>query len=71
MLKVEIWVEGALDPSWAKWLDGFTISHDEQGVTLIRGEVKDQAALYGLIGKLRDLGVTLLNVQVEIINDYK
>lgn len=68
MLNVEIRVEGALDPSWAKWLDGFTILHNEQGETLLRGEVKDQAALYGLIGKLRDLGVTLINVQVNTID---
>ena len=69
MLKVEIRLEGVLDPSWAKWLDGFTITHNEQGETLLRGEVKDQAAVYGLIGKLRDLGVTLIHVQVDSIDN--
>ena len=65
MLDVEIYVEGKLDPSWAKWLDGFTFTHTKQGETILHGEVKDQAALYGLIGKLRDLGVTLVRVQVD------
>ncbi|MBN1667321.1 MAG: hypothetical protein JW862_09530 [Anaerolineales bacterium] len=64
MLDVEIQVEGKLDSSWAKWLDGFTITYTQQGETVLRGEIKDQAALYGLIGKLRDLGVTLIRVQV-------
>jgi hypothetical protein len=63
MQRVEIRVEGHLDQTWAEWLDGFTLSHTEQGETILAGDVNDQAALYGLIAKLRDLGVKLLSVK--------
>ena len=63
MQQVEIRVEGHLDPTWANWLDGFTITHIEQAETILAGNVKDQAALYGLIAKLRDLGVKLVSVK--------
>ena len=61
MQRVEICVEGCLDAEWADWLDGFSLSYrgDE---TMLTGQVTDQAALYGLIAKLRDLGVKLLSV---------
>ena len=62
MQQVEIRVEDHLDPTWAEWLDGFTLTHTEEGETILTGEVKDQAALYGLIAKLRDLGVKLISV---------
>jgi hypothetical protein len=60
MQKVEIRVEGILEPAWEEWLDGFNLVHTEQGETILTGEVKDQAALYGLIAKLRDLGLKLV-----------
>lgn len=62
MQRVEIRVEGHLDPTWAEWLDGFNLTHIEQDETILTGTTKDQAALYGLIAKLRDLGVKLLSV---------
>jgi len=62
MQHVEIRLEGHLDESWAEWLDGFTLIHADNGDTILTGEVKDQAALYGLIAKLRDLGVKLVSV---------
>ena len=62
MQRVEIRVEGHLDQTWAGWLDGFTLAHTEQDETILTGEVKDQAALYGLIAKLRDLGAKLISV---------
>ncbi len=62
MQRVEIRVEGHLDKTWAEWLDGFTLTHTEQGETILSGKAKDQAALYGLIAKLRDLGVKLVSV---------
>ena len=71
MQQVEIHIEGHLDNSWAEWLDGFTFSHTKDETILI-GKVKDQAAFYGLIGKLRDLGVKLVSVnsvQQETGND--
>jgi hypothetical protein len=63
MQRVEILIEGHLDKTWADWLDGFTLDHTEEGETILAGEVKDQAALYGLIAKLRDLGVMLISVK--------
>ena len=62
MQQVEIRVEGHLDQTWAEWLDGFDLAHTEQDETVLTGEVKDQAALYGLIAKLRDLGAKLISV---------
>ena len=62
MQQVEIRVDGHLDPAWTEWLDGFTLSHTEEGETILAGKVRDQAALYGLIAKLRDLGVKLVSV---------
>ena len=62
MQRVEIRVEGHLDLTWAEWLDGFNLAHTEQDETVLTGKVKDQAALYGLIAKLRDLGAKLISV---------
>lgn len=62
MQRVEIRIEGHLDQNWAEWLDGFNLAHTEQDETVLTGKVQDQAALYGLIAKLRDLGVKLISV---------
>lgn len=58
----QIRVKGYLDLDWSTWFDGLTITHDADGCTTIAGTVADQAALYGLIGKARDLGLTLVLV---------
>ncbi len=58
----EIRVQGHLDDRWSTWFDGLALVHADDGSTLIRGEVADQAALHGLIQKVRDLGLTLLSV---------
>jgi len=63
MLRVEVRVEGRLDPSWVEWLPGLTISHTGDSETVLAGCVKDQAELYGLIAKLRDIGMRLVSVQ--------
>ena len=62
MGQVEIRIEGQLDIGWKDWLGEFSIEHTEQNQTLLTGSVQDQAALYGLIGKLRDLGVKLVSI---------
>jgi hypothetical protein len=59
----EIRVGGALDRHWSGWFDGLQVSSDEPGQTLIAGLVVDQAALHGLLAKVRDLGLPLLSVQ--------
>ena len=56
----QIRVCGHLDQSWSAWFDNLTITHDADGGTSLTGPVRDQAALYGLIAKARDLGVTLI-----------
>ncbi len=65
MLTVEIRIEGQLDEDWAEWLENVTVSHTGANETVLTGKVIDQAALYGLIAKLRDLGLTLLSVKCE------
>ena len=62
MGQVEIRIEGHLDKRWMEWLGGFSIAYLAHNQTLLTGSVQDQAALYGLIAKLRDLGVKLLSV---------
>ena len=62
MEPVEVRIQGHLDPQWAEWLDGFTLMHTDQGETILTGSATDQAAFYGLIAKLRDLGVRLIAV---------
>lgn len=58
-----ITVRGALDDRWSTWFDGLTIAPDAHGDTVLTGSVRDQAALHGLIAKIRDLGLTLLTVE--------
>ena len=63
MHQVEIWVGGHLDRQWLEWLGDFAIAYTEQNESSLTGQLVDQSDLYGLIGKLRDLGVTLISVQ--------
>ena len=58
----EIRIKGHLDESWADWFDGLTILHQENGDTVLSGSLTDQAALHGVLNRLRDLGVQLISV---------
>ncbi|HEU4322717.1 MAG TPA: hypothetical protein VFS21_06170 [Roseiflexaceae bacterium] len=58
-------VKGHLDDKWADWFEGLSITRVDKGETLLRGPVVDQAALYGFLRKVRDLGLPLLSV-VEV-----
>ena len=63
----EIRVRGVLDKKWSDWFDGFTIMPQANDETLLTGPVADQAALHGLLNKIRDLGLPLLSVKrVEV-----
>jgi len=55
-------IKGHLDSQWTDWFEGLTITLDEDGTTLLTGPVIDQAALHGLLKKVRDLGMSLLSV---------
>jgi len=62
----EICIEGRLGPHTAAWFEDMTLTVDEETIppqTIIRGYIVDQAALYGLINRARDLGLTLLSVK--------
>ncbi len=58
----QITVKGHLDNRWADWFEGLTITLEDNGETLLTGPVVDQAALHGLLRKVRDLGMPLLSV---------
>jgi hypothetical protein len=67
MLRAEIRVKGQIDENWSEWFDEFEIEHTDQDETILTGDVADQSALYGLIAKLRDLGLPLISVDsVEV-----
>lgn len=58
----EIRLNGHLDQRWAAWFDGLTLTRLSDGATVLRGPVVDQAALHGLLQKVRDLGLPLVSV---------
>jgi hypothetical protein len=58
----EIRLKGHLDNRWADWFEGLSFTHASDGTTILYGPVVDQAALYGLIRKVRDLGLPLVSV---------
>ena len=58
----QIILEGHLSRQWSDWFEGFTITLDERGQTILVGPVPDQPALHGLLKKIRDLGIPLISV---------
>jgi hypothetical protein len=58
----EIRVRGHLGSRWTAWFDGLDLSNEDDGITVIRGPVVDQAALHGLLQKLRDVGIPLVSL---------
>ena len=65
MGQVRIRVKGQIGQRWSEWLDGLAITHTGEDETLLTGSLPDQPALYGLLSKLRDLGLVLLSVEVR------
>jgi hypothetical protein len=61
--RYEIRVRGVLDSRWSAWFEGLQVTSDEAGQTVIAGPVADQAALHGLLAKVRDLGLPLISVR--------
>ena len=60
--RYEIRLAGHLDARWAAWFDGLTVGQEGDGTTLISGPIADQAALHGLLQRVRDLGLPLVSV---------
>jgi hypothetical protein len=64
--RYEIRVGGHLADRWAGWFDGLDLTRRDDGTTLIAGPVEDQAALYGLLQKVRDTGLPLISVTTSV-----
>ncbi len=58
----EIRVEGLIDGLWEEWFEGMRIDYVNDAETILRGELKDQTALHGVLDKIRDLGLILISV---------
>ena len=67
MQQIEIRVKGHIDERWSEWLDDLTFTYTDQDETVLTGAIVDQAALYGLVAKLRDLGLPLLSVNCVVV----
>ena len=62
MKQVKIHIRGQIDDDWAEWFEGLEVQTTEEG-TILQGTVTDQSALYGILAKLRDLGLELISVE--------
>jgi hypothetical protein len=60
--RYELRIGGHLDEHWSAWFDDLALSRNADGTTTLRGTVADQAALHGLLAKVRDLGLTLISL---------
>jgi hypothetical protein len=63
--RYEIRLDGRLDERWTAWLGDMTLDVEPGGVTVLRGPVADQAALHGLLARLRDIGLPLISITPE------
>ncbi len=70
MAYYNIRVRGHLDQSWSDWFEGLAISNEANGDAVLAGSIVDQAALHGLLARVRDLGLPLLAV-VQIERDHE
>jgi hypothetical protein len=69
MQQIEIRVKGQINRQWSEWFGGLTISHSDLDETILTGLVLDEAALYGIIARLRDLGLKLTSLSSEEIKE--
>ena len=69
-MRCRIRIKGHLDHSWQEWLEGLELVHDVTGTTVLRGTLRDQAALYGVLLKIRRLNMRLLSLEtIEALQD--
>ena len=71
MQRVEIRVKGQLDEHWSDWFDDLTITHTDQNETVLTGPIPDQAALHGLLAKLRDMALPIVSVKLSETADQE
>ena len=64
-MRCHIRIKGYLDPSWQDWFEGLEIVQEQEGTTLFSGSLRDQAALHGILAKIRGLGLTLLSLETK------
>ena len=64
-MKCHIRIKGYLDPSWRDWFEGLEIVQEKEGTTLFSGPLQDQAALHGVLAKMRGLGLALLSLETN------
>ena len=69
MQQVEIRIKGQIKKGWSEWFGGLTINYSECNETVLTGLVADEAALYGIISRLRDLGLQLTSLSCKEIQD--
>jgi hypothetical protein len=69
MQRIEMRVKGQITEQWSEWFGGLTISPSDPDETILTGLVPDQAALYGIIARLRDLGLKLTSLNSEEIKE--
>ena len=65
MLTIEVHIKEQIKAEWSQWFKGFCVEKTENAGSTIRGQVQDQSALYGLLAKLRDLGLTLIDIRTS------
>jgi hypothetical protein len=64
-MRYHIRIKGHLDPFWQDWFEGLAIVHEDGGTSRLSGSLRDQAALYGILVKIRGLGLTLLALETS------
>jgi len=64
-MRCHIRIKGHLDPSWQDWFEGLEIVQEQEGTTLFLGPLEDQAALHGILAKIRGLGLDLLSFETS------
>jgi hypothetical protein len=70
MQQVKLRIKGHIPPRWSEWFGGLTITQSGLDETVLSGPVQDEAALYGIISRLRDLGLKLISLSSEEIQEY-
>lgn len=66
-MRCRIRIKGYLDPSWQEWFEGLEIAHEVEGTSMLSGVLRDQAALHGVLAKMRSLGVAVLALETSEI----